>query len=120
MNGYRDLVVWQKSMALVTAIYRVTREFPRDEQYGLTSQLRRAAVSIPSNLGEGFGRTSRKDFHRFIGQARGPLNEVETQLEIAMNLDFLTRASATQLMASVNEVGRMLNGLRLWSESEAS
>ncbi len=78
MKGHRDLLVWQKSMALVTDIYRVTQTFPQNELYGLTNQIRRAAVSVPSNLAEGHGRTSRKEFHRFVGQARGSLTEVET------------------------------------------
>ena len=82
MRGHRDLIAWQKAMMLVTDIYRASRAFPKDEVYGLTSQLRRSAVSVPSNLAEGHGRTSRADFHRFIAQARGSLLEVETQLEI--------------------------------------
>jgi|SRR5581483_4769150 len=116
MRGHRDLIVWQKAMTLVTDIYRVTRDFPKDELYGLSSQLRRAAVSIPSNLAEGHGRTSRKEFHHFIGNARGSLTEVETQLEIAQNLGFLEEPCAAQLLSKASEVARMLNGLRKWSE----
>ena len=82
MKGHRDLIAWQKAMALVTEVYK-------DELYGLTSQLRRSAVSVPSNLAEGHGRNSRKEFHQFVGQVRGSLVEVETQLEIAMNLGYL-------------------------------
>ncbi len=117
MQGHRDLITWQKSMSLVTDIYRVTRNFPKNEIYGLSSQLRRAAVSVPSNLAEGHGRTSRKDFHRFVGQARGSLVEVETQLEIARNLDYLSQSFAADLLARANEVGRLLNGLLAWCES---
>jgi four helix bundle protein len=118
MQGHRDLIAWQKAMVLVTDIYRVTRKFPKDEVYGLTSQIRRAAISVPSNLAEGHGRTSRKEFHRFIGQARGSLVlvEVETQLEIARNLGYLSESAACDLLAKANEVGRVVNGLRLWSE----
>jgi four helix bundle protein len=119
MQGHRDLIVWQKAMMLVTDIYQATRNFPKDELYGLTGQLRRAAVSVPSNLAEGHGRSSRKDFHRFIGQARGSLTEVETQLEIARNLGFLAQPAATQLLSKASEVARMLNGLKVWSESGA-
>jgi len=120
MKGHRDLLVWQKAMSLVTEIYRATRDFPKDEMYGLTSQLRRAAVSVPSNLAEGHGRNSRKEFHHFIGQARGSLTEVETQLEIARNLDYLPNNAALALLSQSSEIGRMLNGLRVWSKSSSS
>jgi four helix bundle protein len=120
MKGHRDLVVWQKAMILVTEIYRATRDFPREEVYGLTSQLRRAAVSVPSNLAEGHGRNSRKEFHHFIGQARGSLTEVETQLEIVRNLDYLSKNVALELLSKSGEIGRMLNGLRVWSKSSSS
>ena len=117
MKGHRDLLVWQKSMALVTAIYRVTQSFPNSELYGLTNQIRRAAVSVPSNLAEGHGRTSRKDFHRFVGLARGSLTEVETQLEIARNLNYLGEEQTRELLDRASEVARMLNGLKAWCES---
>ena len=115
MRGHRDLVAWQKAMTLVTEIYRVTREFPRDEQYGLVSQLRRAAVSVPSNLAEGHGRNSRNELHHFVGMARGSLTEVETQIEIARNLDYLSPERCAELLSRVGEVGRLLTGLRTWS-----
>ncbi len=117
MKGHRDLLVWQKSMALVTDIYRVTQTFPQNELYGLTNQIRRAAVSVPSNLAEGHGRTSRKEFRRFVGQARGSLTEVETQLEIARNLNYLPEDKARELLDRASEVARMLNGLKAWCES---
>ena len=117
MKGHRDLMVWQKAMTLVTDVYRVTRGFPKDELYGLTAQLRRAAVSIPSNLAEGHGRNSRREFHHFVGQARGSLTELETQLEIATNLGYLPQANASELLAKASEIARMLNGLRAWSEA---
>jgi len=115
MQGHRDLVACQRAMELVTEIYRVTRSFPKDELYGLVSQLRRAAVSVPSNLAEGHGRNSRKEFHHFIGQARGSLAEVETQVEIAKNLGFLRPDCTSGLLMKIAEVGRMLTGLRAWS-----
>ena len=117
MRGYRDLVVWQKAMELVTDVYRVTSDFPKHEIYGLTRQIRRAAVSVPSNLAEGHGRTSRREFHQFISHARGSLVEVETQLEIARNLGYLSTLIASQLLTKAGRVGRMLNGLKAWSES---
>jgi four helix bundle protein len=120
MRGHRDLIAWQKAMELVTNIYRASRAFPNDEMYGLISQLRRSAVSVPSNLAEGHGRTSRPDFHRFIAQARGSLLEVETQLEIARNLGYLPQSTATALLSEASEVGRIINGLKSWSEKEMS
>ena len=116
MKGHRDLVAWQKAMKLVKEIYRVTRDFPRDEIYGLTNQIRRAAVSVPSNLAEGHGRFSRKEFRQFIGRARGSLLEVETQLEIARDLGYLNDSAASELLAQASEVARVLNGLKAWSE----
>jgi four helix bundle protein len=119
LRGYRDLRAWQHAMDLVTQIYRVTRTFPKDEVYGLVSQLRRAAVSIPSNLAEGHGRNSRNEFRQFIGQARGSLSEVETQLEIAKNLGYINAETLDALMNQAEAVGKMLTGLRSWSEKAA-
>jgi len=102
-------------MELVTEIYRVTRTFPKDELYGLTSQLRRAAVSVPSNLAEGYSRNSPKELHQFIGHARGSLAEVETQIEIAQNLGYVNPAAAADLLSRIAELGRVLTGLRAWS-----
>jgi len=104
-------------MTLVTDVYEVTRGFPKDEIYGLTAQLRRAAVSVPSNLAEGHGRNSRKKFHHFVGQARGSLTKLETQLEIATNLGNLPQDVASGLLTRGSEIARMLNGLRAWSEA---
>ena len=98
-------------MDLVTAIYKVTGGFPKDEMFGLTSQLRRAAVSIPSNIAEGQGRLSEKEFRFFLGQARGSLMEVETQLQIAENLCYSQREQTNKLLGACGEVGRILNGL---------
>jgi four helix bundle protein len=110
-ESYRDLIAWQRSVGFVTAIYGATQLFPRDELYGLTSQLRRAAVSVPSNIAEGQARFSRKEFHHFLSQARGSLVEIETQLLIAKNLGYLTVGSAQLLLAQASELGRILNGL---------
>jgi len=120
LRGYRDLRAWQQAMGLVTEIYRVTRTFPKEEQYGLVSQIRRAAVSVPSNLAEGHGRNSRNEFRQFIGQARGSLSEVETQLEIAKNLGYVKAELADALMEQAEAVGKMLTGLRSWTEKSAS
>ena len=110
-RSYKDLVVWQKAMDLVTSTYRATQKFPKDEVFGLTSQARRAAVSIPSNIAEGQGRLSEKEFRHFLGQARGSLLELETQLQVAENLGYLEQQEIKVVMESCAEVGRVLNGL---------
>jgi four helix bundle protein len=104
-------------MELVTEIYRVTGTFPKHELYGLVSQIRRAAVSVPSNLAEGYGRNSRNEFHHFIGQARGSLAEVETQIEIARNLGYVNAEMCSEMLSKVAGVGRVLTGFRTWSAS---
>jgi four helix bundle protein len=109
---YRDLVAWQKAIDLAEHVYRATAEFPRDERYGLTSQTRRAVVSVPSNIAEGQGRRSSDDeFIRFLQIALGSLCEFETQLELAVRLKMLDREKAKPLRASSGEVGRLINGL---------
>jgi four helix bundle protein len=111
VQSYRDLIAWQKSMALVTDVYSCTQEFPRAEIYGLTAQLRRAAVSVPSNIAEGQGRLSTGEFKQFLGHARGSLLEVETQVTIAQNLGYLHSEQSELLLRQSAEVGRVLNGL---------
>ena len=112
MGGHRDLLAWQRAMTLVRDVYRSTSGFPKHELYGLASQLRRAAVSIPSNVAEGANRNSRREFHQFIGVARGSLAEVETQVEIARDLDYLPSRAAEDLLLQIAELGRILTGLR--------
>ena len=111
IQSYRDLVLWKKSMALVLDVYRSTQAFPKIETYGLTSQLRRAAVSIPSNIAEGQARLSTGEFKQFLGNARGSLMEVETQIVIARDLGYLERHASENLLSAAAEVGRILNGL---------
>ena len=110
-KSYRDLVVWNKAMELVTNIYRLTQTFPREEIFGLMSQLRRSAVSIPSNIAEGQGRLSKGEFRVFLGNARGSLAELETQILIAQGLDYLKEPDAAGLLDQAAEIGRTLNGL---------
>ena len=110
-DSYKDLITWRKAMALVTDIYRVMRTFPRDELYGLTNQLRRAAVSVPSNIAEGQARFSQKEFHHFLSRARGSLVEIETQLMIAHNLEYLSEGQTRELLDTTSELGKVLNGL---------
>ncbi len=112
MSGtYKDLEVWQSSMELVVEAYRASEAFPRREMFGLTSQMRRAAVSVASNIAEGKGRFSDRELIQFLGVARGSVFEVETQVEIALRLGFLSEMQATKLAKLCAEVGRLLNGL---------
>ena len=91
VNSYRDLIVWQKGMELAKGMYAITRQFPGDEKFGLTTQLRRASVSVPSNIAEGYGRNSTNDYVRFLRMAVGSVFEIHTQLEIALAEEFLAR-----------------------------
>ena len=108
---YRDLEVWQKSMDLVVEIYQLTRLFPKDEQFGLTSQIRRSVTSVPANVAEGQGRLHKGDFLRFLSIARGSLAETETHLMVAVRLEYLDKDQARNVWALLQEVGRLLNGL---------
>ena len=110
-GDYRNLMAWQKAKSLALSIYRCTRDFPKDETYGLTSQMRRAAVSVPSNIAEGKGRYSHKDFVHFLYQARGSLLELETQLLIARDLQYIERPIFESLELETEELSRILNGL---------
>ena len=110
-RNYMDLVAWQKAMDLVELIYEATTAFPREERFGLTNQLRRASVSIPSNIAEGQGRYSPRDFHRFLSMAYGSLREVETQVCIAGRLHYLDRTTSVAILENCAEVGRLINGL---------
>lgn len=112
IKSHRDLIVWQKAVAFVTTCYQITKRFPKEELYGLTSQLRRAAVSVPANVAEGHGRDTRPDYARHLSIAYGSLMEVETHLQIARNLDYVSELDHQRLLADVAEVGRLLNGLK--------
>ena len=109
MKTYSELFVWQKSMELVTNIYKSTQSFPKEEVYGLTSQIRRSAVSIPSNIAEGFGRKSQQDFIRFLKISMGSLFELQTQLRISKNIGFLDELRFNTLFEETREVERMLS-----------
>jgi len=111
VKNYADLIAWQKAMDLVELIYKATAQFPKEEIYGLTNQLRRAVVSVPSNIAEGQGRGSPNDFRRFLSISYGSLREVETQILIAKRLYFLTDAQAERVLSLAGEVGRLINGL---------
>jgi four helix bundle protein len=111
LKTYQELIVWQKAMDLVEEVYKVSRNFPREEIYGLTSQVRRAAVSIPSNIAEGQGRRTTADFLRHLSIAYGSLLELETQILIATRLSYLVEGNCKDVMGMAGEVGRLLNGL---------
>jgi four helix bundle protein len=110
MKSHKDLEVWQRSMDLVSFVYSVTRTWAKEEIYGLTSQVRRAAVSVPSNIAEGAGRSSPAEFNRFLAIAQGSLAEMETQLEIARRIDF--PGDFPQMQQSIDSIRRMLIGLQ--------
>ncbi|PWW30095.1 four helix bundle protein [Chryseobacterium sp. AG844] len=111
MANFKELLVWQRSIDFVTEIYRTTEVFPKDEIYGLPSQIRRAAVSIPSNIAEGNSRRSKPDYVQFLKISRGSCAEVETQLIISKNLKFLNENEHLKLNEKIIEISKMLNGL---------
>lgn len=111
-KNYENLEIWKKSIDLATIIYKVTRNFPKDELYGLISQIRRAAVSVSSNIAEGAGRGSKKEFLRFILIALSSFNELESQFFIAKNLDYIKDEEFQKLLSRIKEVGNLLGGFR--------
>ncbi|MCU0240364.1 MAG: four helix bundle protein [Pyrinomonadaceae bacterium] len=111
VQHYRQLIVWQKAMELVKLVYELTAKFPKEELYGLTGQMRRASVAIPSNIAEGQRRNSTKDFLRFLSIANGSLAELETQTLVSEMLNYLTSEETKLLLEKCAEVGKLLNGL---------
>lgn len=111
ITSYRDLIVWQKTMLLAHEVYRLTAQFPPEEKFGLVSQMRRCAVSIPSNIAEGCYRSSRKDYRNFVLIAFGSGAELETQIEIARGLQLLPQTKFTQSISLLQEIMPMLNAL---------
>jgi len=109
---YSELVVWQRAMDLVTDIYKFTALFPSEERFGLSSQSRRAAVSIPSNIAEGHGRKSTGAYINYLSIAFGSLMELETQIQIAVRLSYVSENEVVILLAKTDEIGRMLSGLK--------
>ena len=108
MSNFRNLLIWQKSMVLVTKIYTVTNNFPKEEVFGLTSQIKRSAISIPSNIAEGLGRESSKELLRFLKISIGSLFELQTQLEIAKNIIYLDEETFKNLYEDTRELERMI------------
>jgi four helix bundle protein len=111
VRDYTELVVWQKAIDLVESVYRLTGRFPKEEIYGLTAQMRRSAVSIPSNIAEGQGRRTTRDFLNFLSIAYGSLHELETQAVIANRLQYLSETDKCGLFEASAETGRLLSGL---------
>ena len=112
IGTYKDLKVWQKSMELVKEIYIITSLFPKDEIFGLTSQMRRCAVSVPSNIAEGAGRNSDKEFCHFLSVAHGSFYELETQLIVSQRLELIDKTISDELCAKINEVQKMSYNLQ--------
>lgn len=111
IKTYRDLIVWQKSVAFVTSFYTTTKLFPQEEKFGIVSQLNRASVSIPSNIAEGYGRESSKNYLQFLKIARGSLMETETLIEISKNLNFINELTYNSMTNDLNEISKILQGL---------
>ena len=112
MAGYRDLKVWQTAIRLATEVYKLSGLFPKQETYGLTSQIQRSAVSVPSNIAEGHGRNSSKEFNHFLGVAMGSLAELETQLILAQQLGCLDEETIESVLQISDETGKMIRGLQ--------
>jgi four helix bundle protein len=108
MKTFRDLFIWQKGMTLVTNTYQITQSFPKEELFGLTSQIRRSAISLPSNIAEGYGRESNKEFSRFINIAISSLFELQTQIEIAKNINYLNENEFKNLYEETRELEAMI------------
>ena len=110
-KSYRDLMAWQEAMKLALVTYRLSKKFPRAEMFGLTSQIRRSAISVPSNIAEGQGRLSPREFRMFLGHALGSLMELETQAILANELEYLAKSELEEILAIAARVGRLVNGL---------
>ena len=111
MKTHRDLKVWSDSIKFVTKLYEITNDYPKNELYGITSQIRRAAISIPSNIAEGAARNSKKEFNNFLSIALGSASELETQLIISKNLNYLKKEIAESLIIELNSIQKMIHGL---------
>jgi four helix bundle protein len=112
MRPHQNLAAWLKALDLITDVYKGTERFPKEERYGLTSQIRRAAVSIPANIAEGAGRHSKKEFAHFLSNSQGSASELETELVIAHRLGYLDETTFARLIAQLERIGRLITGLR--------
>ena len=115
MHSYKELIVWQSAITLVIGVYKITEAFPQNEMYGLTSQIRRCATSIPSNIAEGCGRNTNKDFNHFLTIAFGSTCELETQLIIAHKLAYFNNKTLKESCDRIYEIQKMINGLKTFN-----
>lgn len=111
IESFKDLIVWQKGIELVNEIYKVTKHFPKEESYGLTSQARRSAISIPANIAEGWGRGTTKNYIQFLEISRGSLYELNTLIIISVNQEYLSSEKCSEIESNINEIGRILNAI---------
>ena len=111
VKSYKDLIIWKRSMDLVEAIYRISEDIPSKEQFGLISQMRRASVSIPSNIAEGYGRQSTGSYAQFLSIARGSLFELETQIEICIRLNYFKKIESVNLLVEIIEISKMISSI---------
>lgn len=107
MNNYKELIIWQKSMDLVVKVYKTTASFPNEEKYGLVNQMQRCAVSIPSNIAEGAGRNSDKEFRNFLGIANGSINELSTQLELSVRIGYIKESGKSEILSLISEIQKI-------------
>ncbi len=110
-RSHTKLEVWKRSIKLVISIYKLTAQYPQEEKYGLVNQMRRAVISIPTNIAEGAARKTTKEYIQFLYVSRGSLSEIDTQLEISLQLGYINSENYTRIIEEVNEIGRMLSGL---------
>ena len=108
VNTYKDLIVWQKAMKMTTFLYKIIKKLPKEETYTLSDQMRRAAISIPSNIAEGFGRNSKKEYLQFLYIANGSVCELETQLILCVNINYLSEAEIQPIMNLLSEIGKII------------
>jgi four helix bundle protein len=111
VNSYKDLIIWKRSMDLVEIVYKLTENFPSKENFGLISQMRRAAISIPANIAEGYGRQSTGSYSQFLSISRGSLFELETQIEISLRLKYLNESDSDKLLSEIVEISKMISSL---------
>ena len=111
VKSFEDLLVWKRSHSIVVKLYRVTKKFPKEELYGITNQIRRAAVSVPNNIAEGFGRHSTKELIQYLIQARGSIQELKYLIILSRELSYIADQEETFFIKEINEIGKMLNGM---------
>ncbi len=111
VESFKDLIVWQKGIELVNEIYKVTKHFPKEELYGLISQIRRAAISVPTNVAEGWGRGTTKNYIQFLEISRGSLYELNTLIIISTNQEYLSSKKCSEIESTINDIGRILNAI---------